>query len=35
MTIDWITVLFEAVNFVVLVLIAIRFVYRPIRRILE
>ncbi|MFO7561490.1 MAG: ATP synthase F0 subunit B [Enhygromyxa sp.] len=35
MTIDWLTVVFEAVNFVVLVLIAIRFVYRPVRRILD
>ncbi|HLT35402.1 MAG TPA: ATP synthase F0 subunit B [Enhygromyxa sp.] len=35
MTIDWTTVLFEAINFVVLVLIAVRFVYRPVRRILD
>ncbi len=35
MEIDWLTVAFEAINFAVLVLIAVRFVYRPVRRVLD
>lgn len=35
MHLDWLTVSFEAINFVVLVLIVMRFVVRPIRRILD
>lgn len=35
MDIDWTTVIFEAVNFGLLVLIMLRFVFRPVRKILD
>jgi F-type H+-transporting ATPase subunit b len=35
MEVDWLTVVFEMINFGLLVLIALRFVFRPVREILE
>lgn len=35
MTIDWTTVLFEIINFALLVLIMVRFVFRPVAKILD
>ncbi len=35
MQVDWLTVVFEVVNFALLVLIALRFVFRPVRKILD
>lgn len=35
MNVDWTTVIFEAINFVLLVLLGARFVFRPVRELLE